>query len=230
MSTLSGLRVAILVADGFEQVEMTEPRKTPQDASAETRIVPPAKNEVQGWNHFDKADKFKVDVPLNDADANDFGALLLPGGVANPDQLRMLPPAVEFVRSFFDAGKPVAVICHGPWTLIDAGVVKGRAITSWPSVKTDLINAGAKWTDQEVVVEPGLVSSRKPDDIPAFNRKMIEEFAKGAAPRPSAGARTPERTGSVRHCHGVSRSPLQRSRIEQSTLTCCPRLKPGQGW
>jgi protease I len=199
MSTLSGLRVAILVADGFEQVEMTEPRKALQDAGADTQIVSPAKDQVQGWNHFDKADKFKVDVPLDAADANDFGALLLPGGVANPDQLRMLPPAVEFVRSFFGAGKPVAVICHGPWTLIDAGVVKGRAITSWPSVKTDLINAGAKWTDEEVVVEPGLVSSRKPDDIPAFNRKMIEEFAKGAAPRPGAGARKSERTGAVRH-------------------------------
>jgi protease I len=199
MSTLSGLRVAILVADGFEQVEMTGPRKALQDAGADTQIVSPAKDQVEGWNHFDKADKFKVDVPLDAADANDFGALLLPGGVANPDQLRMLPSAVEFVRSFFEAGKPVAVICHGPWTLIDAGVVKGRAITSWPSVKTDLINAGAKWTDQEVVVEPGLVSSRKPDDIPAFNRKMIEEFAKGAAPRPGAGARTSERTGSVRH-------------------------------
>ena len=199
MPTLSELKVAILVADGFEQVEMTEPRKALQEAGADTRIVSPAKNEVQGWNHFDKADKFKVDVPLNDADANDFGALLLPGGVANPDQLRVMPTALEFVRSFFQAGKPVAVICHGPWTLIDAGVVKGRAITSWPSVKTDLINAGAKWTDNEVVVEPGLVSSRKPDDIPAFNRKMIEEFAKGAAPRPGTGARTSERTGAVRH-------------------------------
>jgi protease I len=199
MSTLSGLKVAILVADGFEQVEMTEPRKALQEAGADTRIVSPAKSEVQGWNHFDKADKFKVDVALSDADANEFGALLLPGGVANPDQLRMMPPAVEFVRSFFAAGKPVAVICHGPWTLIDAGVVKGRAITSWPSVKTDLINAGAKWTDQEVVVEPGLVSSRKPEDIPAFNRKMVEEFAKGASPRPGAGARTTERTGAVRH-------------------------------
>jgi protease I len=199
MSTLSGLRVAILVADGFEQVEMTEPRKALQDAGADTRIVSPAKNEVQGWNHFDKADKFKVDVALDAADANDFGALLLPGGVANPDQLRILPAAVEFVRNFFEAGKPVAVICHGPWTLIDAGVVKGRAITSWPSVKTDLINAGAKWTDKEVVVEPGLVSSRKPEDIPAFNRNMVEEFAKGATPRPGAGARTTERTGTVRH-------------------------------
>jgi protease I len=199
MPTLSELKVAILVADGFEQVEMTEPRKALQEAGADTRIVSPAKNEVQGWNHFDKADKFKVDVALDDADGNDFDALLLPGGVANPDQLRVMPTALEFVRSFFQAGKPVAVICHGPWTLIDAGVVKGRAITSWPSVKTDLINAGAKWTDNEVVVEPGLVSSRKPDDIPAFNRKMIEEFAKGAAPRPGTGARTSERTGAVRH-------------------------------
>jgi protease I len=193
------MRVAILVADGFEQVEMTGPRQALQEAGAETRIVSPAKHEVQGWKHFDKADKFKVDVALDDADANDFGALLLPGGVANPDQLRMLPPAVEFVRSFFQAGKPVAVICHGPWTLIDAGVVKGRAITSWPSVKTDLINAGAKWTDQEVVVDQGLVSSRKPDDIPAFNRKMVEEFAKGATPRPGAGARPSQRSGAVRH-------------------------------
>jgi protease I len=199
MSTLSGLKVAILVADGFEQVEMTAPRKALQDAGADTRLVSPAKDEVQGWNHFDKADKFKVDVALDSADAKEFGALLLPGGVANPDQLRVLPAAVEFVRSFFDAGKPVAVICHGPWTLIDAGVVKGRAITSWPSVKTDLINAGAKWTDKEVVVDSGLVSSRKPDDIPAFNSKMIEEFAKGATPRPGAGTRTTERTGAVRH-------------------------------
>jgi protease I len=199
MSTLSGLRVAILVADGFEQVEMTEPRKALQEAGADAQIVSPAKNEVQGWNHFDKADKFKVDVALNEADANDFGALLLPGGVANPDQLRMMPAAVEFVRSFFEAGKPVAVICHGPWTLIDAGVVKGRAITSWPSVKTDLINAGAKWTDKEVVVDSGLVSSRKPDDIPEFNRKMVAEFAKGATPRPAAGTRTSVRSGVVRH-------------------------------
>jgi protease I len=199
MSTLSGLTVAILVADGFEQVEMTEPRKALQDAGADTRLVSPAKDEVQGWKHFDKADKFKVDVALDDADANHFGALLLPGGVANPDQLRTLPVAVEFVRSFVDAGKPVAVICHGPWTLIEAGVVKGRAITSWPSVKTDLINAGAKWTDKQVVVDHGLVSSRKPDDIPAFNRKMIEEFAKGSTPRRGTGARTSERTGAVRH-------------------------------
>jgi protease I len=186
MSTLSGLKVAILVADGFEQVEMTEPRKALLEAGAVTQIVSPAKDQVQGWNHHDKADKFEVDVALEDADASDFGALLLPGGVANPDQLRTLPHAVDFVRGFVEAGKPVAVICHGPWTLIEAGVMKGRSITSWPSLKTDLINAGAKWTDQEVVVDRGLISSRKPDDIPAFNRTLIEEFARGPAPRSSA--------------------------------------------
>ncbi len=199
MSTLSGLTVAILVADGFEQVEMTDPRKALQEAGADTRIVSPAKDEVQGWNHYDKADKFRVDVALDGADAKDFDALLLPGGVANPDQLRTLPRAVEFVREFFEADKPVAVICHGPWTLIEAGVVKGRSITSWPSVKTDLVNAGAQWTDKEVVVDHGLVSSRKPDDIPAFNRKMIEEFAEGAASQRGTGARAAERTGDTRH-------------------------------
>lgn len=199
MSTLSGLTVAILVADGFEQVELTGPRKALQEAGADTRIVSPAKDEVQGWNHYDKADKFKVDVALDGADAKDFDALLLPGGVANPDQLRTLPRAVEFVREFFESHKPVAVICHGPWTLVEAGVVKGRNITSWPSLKTDLINAGAKWTDKEVVVDHGLVSSRKPDDIPAFNRKMIEEFAEGAASRRGTGARLAERTGDTRH-------------------------------
>lgn len=198
MSTLSGLTVAILVADGFEQVEMTEPRKALRDAGADARIVSPAKDEVQGWNHFDKADKFKVDVALDSADAKDFDALLLPGGVANPDQLRVLPRAVEFVREFFESDKPVAVICHGPWTLVEAGVVKGRNITSWPSLRTDLINAGAKWTDKEVVVDQGLVSSRKPDDIPAFNRKMIEEFAEGAAARRGTGARSAERPGDKR--------------------------------
>lgn len=176
---LDGLRVAILVADGFEQVEMTEPRKALDQAGAQTKIVSPVKGEVQGWNHYDKADKFKVDVPLSSAKAEDFDALLLPGGVANPDQLRMIGPAVQFVRNFFDAGKPVAAICHAPWTLIEADVVRGREITSWPSVKTDLRNAGAKWTDQEVVVDNGLVSSRSPKDIPAFNQKMIEEFSEG---------------------------------------------------
>lgn len=183
MAALNGKKVAILVAEGFEQVELTDPKKALDDAGAETRIVSPAKGEVQGWKHFDKADKFKVDVPLEQADAADFDALLLPGGVANPDQLRTLPKAVQFVREFFDAGKPVAAICHGPWTLIEAGAAKGRTITSWPSLKTDLTNAGAKWVDQEVVVDNGLVSSRKPADIPAFNSKMLEEFAQPRDPQ-----------------------------------------------
>src|SRR6476620_8290131 len=180
---LSGLKVAILAADGFEQKELVEPRKALDDAGADTMIVSPAEGEVEGWNHYDKGDKFPVDVTLAKANAADFDALLLPGGVANPDQLRMKPEAVKFIKDFFDAGKPVAVICHGPWTLIEAGVVEGRTITSWPSVKTDLINAGAKWVDAEVVVDNGLVSSRKPDDIPAFNQKMIEEFAEGTHKR-----------------------------------------------
>jgi protease I len=183
---LTGKRVAILVADGFEQVELTEPRKALDEAGARTQIVSTAKDRVQGWKHFDKADHFKVDVPVESADAKDFDALLLPGGVANPDQLRTNPKAVGFVRSFFDSGKPVAAICHGPWTLIDAGVARGRRITSWPSLKADLTNAGAKWTDEEVVVDQGLVSSRKPQDIPAFNREMLAAFGK-------------ERTAAARH-------------------------------
>ena len=187
---LNNLKVAILVADGFEQQEMTEPRKALDEAGATTQIVSPNEGEVQGWKHFDHADKFPVDVPLNQANADEFDALLLPGGVANPDQLRMKPEAVQFVKSFFDAGKPVAVICHGPWTLVEAGVVKGRTITSWPSVKTDLINAGANWVDEEVVVDNGLVSSRNPGDIPAFNKKMVEEFAEGTHTRgQKAGAK-----------------------------------------
>lgn len=186
MATLTGMRVAILAAEGFEQSELAEPRKALEQAGAETQVVSPAKGEVQGWKHFDKGERIKVDVPLEDADAADYDALVLPGGVANPDQLRVLPRAVQFVRSFFETGKPVAAICHGPWTLIDAGVVRGRTLTSWPSLKTDLVNAGALWVDQEVCVDHGLVSSRKPADIPAFNRKMIEEFAQGG--RASQGA------------------------------------------
>ena len=178
-NTLAGKKVAILVADGFEQVEMTEPRRALEEAGARTSLVSPVQGEVQGWKHFDKADRFPVDVALDEAGAQDFDALLLPGGVANPDQLRMQPKAVAFVRSFFDAGKPVAAICHGLWPLIDAGVVRERTVTSWPSLKADLSNAGARWVDQEVVTDNGLVTSRKPDDIPAFNRKMIEEFAEG---------------------------------------------------
>ena len=187
---LNGKKVAILVAEGFKQVEMTGPRQALEGAGAVTEIVSPAEGEVQGWNHFDKGDKFKVDVPLAEADPSDFDALLLPGGVANPDQLRMKPEAVEFVKAFFDAGKPVAAICHAPWTLIEAGVVRGRTMTSWPSVKTDLINAGAQWVDREVVTDNGLVTSRKPDDIPAFNEKMIEEFAEGEHRAQKAAARS----------------------------------------
>jgi deglycase len=177
--SLNGKHVAILVADGFEQVELTDPRKALTDAGARTTIVSPAKGTVQGWNHFEKGDRFDVDVPLNSAKSSEFDALLLPGGVANPDQLRIIPQAVSFIREFFDAGKPVAAICHALWPLIDAGVVRGRTVTSWPSLKADLTNAGAIWVDQEVVTDRGLVSSRKPADIPAFNRKMLEEIAEG---------------------------------------------------
>jgi protease I len=176
---LQGKRVAILVAEGFEQLEMTEPKRALEEAGAKTTIVSPADGEVQGWKHFDKADRFKVDVPLRQAKADDFDALLLPGGVANPDQLRTMPEAVQFVKGFVASGKPIAVICHGPWTLLEADAVRGLKITSWPSLRTDLRNAGAEWVDQEVVVDKGIVSSRKPDDLPAFNRKMIEEFAEG---------------------------------------------------
>ena len=140
---LNGLKVAILVAHGFEQVEMTKPKEALEQAGAQTQIVSPAKGQVQGWNHFDKGDAFPIDVPIDSANSKDYDALLLPGGVANPDQLRMIPKAVQFIKEFFEAGKPVAAICHGPWTLIEAGVVRDRTITSWPSLKTDLINAGA---------------------------------------------------------------------------------------
>jgi protease I len=177
---LNGKKVAILVAEGFEQSEMVEPRRALEQAGAETTLVSPANDEVQGWNHFDKGDRFNVDIELDQAESNDYDALLLPGGVANPDQLRTNPKAVQFVKDFVESGKPVGVICHGPWTLIEAGVVKGRTMTSWPSLKTDLINAGAKWVDQEVVVDKGLVSSRKPADIPAFSKKLIEEIGEGS--------------------------------------------------
>lgn len=174
---LKGKKVAILVADGFEQIELTEPKAALEAAGAKTEIVSPAEGEVQGWNHDEKADSFTVDMPLSRARSDDYDALLMPGGVRNPDQLRTLTRAVEFVDGFFAAGKPVAAICHAPWTLIEAEVMKGRKLTSWPSLKTDLANAGAEWVDREVVVDRGLVTSRKPADIPAFNQRMIEEFA-----------------------------------------------------
>lgn len=179
MNELNGKKVAILVEKGFEQVEMTEPRQALDNAGAETHLISPQEREVRGWNHTEWGDAFEVDVPLNRARPEDYDALLLPGGVMNPDKLRTNPEAQRFVRHFFEAGKPVGAICHAPWMLIDAGVAKGRKLTSYPSLQADLKNAGAQWVDQEVVVDNGLVTSRKPDDIPAFNRKLVEEVAEG---------------------------------------------------
>ena len=179
IQTLSQKKVAILVADGFEQAELTEPKQALDDAGAQTHIVSPNSDTVQGWNHYDRGDNFPVNVTLDSANPDDYDALLLPGGVANPDQLRMNEKAVQFIQAFVAASKPVAAICHAPWTLIEAGVVKGRTVTSWPSLKTDLINAGAQWVDQEVVVDNGLITSRRPHDIPAFNRAIVEAFAAG---------------------------------------------------
>jgi protease I len=176
---LSGKKVAILVADGFEQVEMTKPREALENAGAETKIISPKAGHIQGMQHADKGEKFDVDLTLQDAQPEEFDALMIPGGLMNPDQLRSTPEALEFVRHFFDEGKPVAAICHAPWVLIDAGVVRGRTLTSWPAIKTDVRNAGGNWINEEVVVDNGLVTSRKPDDIPAFNEKMIEEFCEG---------------------------------------------------
>lgn len=178
--TLSGKKVAILVTDGFEQVELLEPRKALDEAGATTLVVSPANDKVKGWNTKDWGNEVPVDVPLEEAKASDFHALLLPGGVMNPDHLRMNPKAVSFVKQFTDAGKPVAAICHGPWTLIEAAAVNGHTMTSWPSLKTDLKNAGANWQDKEVIRDGKLVTSRKPDDIPAFNREMIQMFAQEA--------------------------------------------------
>jgi protease I len=175
---LNGKTVAILATDGFEQSELLEPRKALQAAGAKTVLISP-NARVKGWVHDKWGETLNTDVALPNAKADDYDALLLPGGVMNPDKLRLESKAVEFVRAFFDAGKPVAAICHGPQLLIEADVVEGRTLTSYPSVKTDLINAGAKWVDQAVVVDEGLVTSRKPDDIPQFNAKMIEEFAEG---------------------------------------------------
>jgi protease I len=177
--TLKGKRVAILATDGFEQVELTEPKKALENAGANTQIVSPKEGQIKGWNHTDWGDPVKVDVNLKSAKPENYDALLLPGGVMNPDHLRMEPAAVQFAKAFFEAHKPVAAICHGPWLLVEAGVLKGRKLTSWPSLKTDITNAGGQWTDQEVVTDHGLVTSRKPDDIPAFNKKIIEEFAEG---------------------------------------------------
>jgi protease I len=184
--TLKGLTVAILVTDGFEQVELIEPRKALDQAGAETRVVSPKAGRVRGWKFTDWGDEVEVDAPLDQAKPEDFDALLLPGGVMNPDSLRMAPKAVAFAKAFFDAGKPVAAICHGPWTVIEAGAARGRQMTSWPSLKTDLKNAGANWVDKEVVVDQKLVTSRKPDDLPAFNREMIQLFKATGAVRRAA--------------------------------------------
>jgi len=186
MDSLKGVRVAILVDNGFERVELTEPRKALDDAGAETKIISPQEKEVRAWESKEWGDKYPVEQKLDETQANNFDALLLPGGVMNPDHLRMNPQAVSFVKAFVDSGKPIAAICHGPWTLIEAGAVKGRKITSWPSLKTDLKNAGAEWTDQEVIVDRNLVSSRKPGDIPAFNREMIKLFGEKSKARSAA--------------------------------------------
>jgi protease I len=176
---LQGKTIAFLATDGVEQVEYTEPREALEAAGARVELVSPQPERIQGFKHLDKGDTFQVDVAVAEADPDRYDALVLPGGVANPDFLRTNPDAVRFVRSFFEAGKPVGAICHGPWTLVEADVVRGRTLTSWPSLRTDLRNAGATWVDEEVHTDNGLVTSRKPDDIPAFNAKLIEEFAEG---------------------------------------------------
>ena len=177
---LQGKRIAFLTAnEGVEQIELTEPMRAVREAGAEVEVLAPESGEVQAFNHLDKGDAFEVDRVVGEADPGEYDGLVLPGGVANPDQLRTKPEALEFVRAIFVAGKPVGVICHGPWTLIDAGVVEGRTLTSWPSLETDLRNAGANWVDEEVHVDSGLVSSRKPDDLEAFTAKIVEEFAEG---------------------------------------------------
>jgi protease I len=174
---LTGFKVAILATDGFEQSELTEPRKALSEAGATTEVVSPHEGSLRGWNHKEWGDQVRVDRDLRHADPSEYDALVLPGGVMNPDALRMNPQAVAFVRAFVDAGKPVAAICHGPWTLIETGGARGHRLTSWPSLKTDLKNAGASWVDEEVVVDGKLVTSRKPDDLPAFNRELLRLFA-----------------------------------------------------
>lgn len=185
---LNGLSVAVLATDGVEQVELTEPVRALKEAGAQVMVVSPKDGQLEGWNHMDKGDAIKVDLPLDQADPARFNALVLPGGVANPDQLRTMPKAVEFVRHFVQAGKPIAAICHGPWTLVEAQGVQGKRMTSWPSLQTDLRNAGAQWVDEPSVKDGKLLTSRKPDDLPAFNQAMVELFAASrgeAALRPS---------------------------------------------
>jgi protease I len=177
-NNLQGKTIAILATDGFEQVELTKPKKALEDAGARTQVVSPKDGKIKGWDKKDWGDEVKVDVTLGSTDPSQYDALLLPGGVMNPDNLRMNPEAVKFVKAFFDQSKPVAAICHGPWMLVEADAVRGRTITSWPSLKTDIKNAGGNWVDEEVVLSNGVVTSRKPDDIPAFNRQIIDLFSK----------------------------------------------------
>jgi protease I len=186
---LDGKVVAFLTAqEGIEEVELTEPWKAVKDAGATPKLIAPESGEIQAFNHLDKGSTYTVDQSLEDADPADYDALVLPGGVANPDQLRTDERAIQFVQQIFAAGKPVGVICHGPWTLVEAGLVRRRKLTSWPSLQTDIRNAGGKWVDEEVVVDHGLVSSRKPDDLPAFCSKIVEEFAEGRHETAQAGA------------------------------------------
>lgn len=176
---LQGKRVAFLATDMVEQVELTEPWQAVKGEGAAVELVSLEEGEIQGFNHYDKADTFRVDRTVEEARADDYDALVIPGGVGNPDTMRADENAVQFVRDFFEQGKPVGVICHGPWMLVEAGVVRDRKVTSWPSLETDIRNAGGNWVDEEVVVDQGLVTSRKPDDLPAFNKKIIEEFCEG---------------------------------------------------
>lgn len=178
MASLSGMKVAILAVDGFEQVELTEPRKALEEAGAKTAVISQKSGKIQGFNHVDKADAFGVDATFADAHPDDYDAVLLPGGVVNGDALRVIPEAQRFVNKIAEDGKPIAVICHGPWLLVSAGLVRGRTLTSWPTLKDDIRNAGGTWVDQEVCVDGRMVSSRKPDDLPAFNAKIVEVFAK----------------------------------------------------
>jgi protease I len=184
---LKGRKVAILAADMFERVELEEPRKALEEAGAKTEIVSIHDGQIEGFDHFEPATKIDVDRTVEEASPDDYDAILIPGGVGNPDQLRGDENAVAFVRGFYDAGKPMAVICHGPWLLVETGIVRGHRVTSWPTLETDIRNAGGEWVDQEVVVDDGIVTSRKPDDIPAFNRKMIDVFVQGARERQPVG-------------------------------------------
>lgn len=178
--TLKGKTIAILATDGFEQSELIKPKQALEEAGAQTQVVSPSDGKIKGWDKKDWGKEVQVDIPLKSANASRYDALLLPGGVMNPDHLRMNPDAVKFVKQFFDEGKPVAAICHGPWMLVETGAVRGRTVTSWPSLQTDIRNAGGTWVDKEVIVSNGVVTSRNPDDIPAFNREMISLFSKGA--------------------------------------------------